>query len=486
MKKYFLILIFIFTLVGCRGTWEVGIERTPTPNFAATATVVDLKKENERLQALLAMQPPPPSPLNLGRVAYVQGGDIWVRALPDGRAQRLTTDGRSREPRWSPSGEWIMFRKEMSVIVRQAVPCDEMGNPRIQLCFDPVSTIQQQLWIVQANGSDARLLNRNSVEYAAWSPIEDRIAFVANAELQTIRPDGSAAIVLFQPPKSNGSPNQLGRIAWSPDGKTIACEWRIPSTDSTAAYQGLWQIAVDSKRQAEVYNSARANHGDAVLAGWFGNTHLLFWQTESKSATMTDGAVLFRISTERNGLGANSPAKQSAEPMLTFSDFISVAPSGNLLALVLGQGRNTWANKRIDLPALATVKDVVATSPAWSPDGAQLAYVAMPEISDLGTSGDELLGLMQRHIRIVSLSSSAPARPITSAAGYRDERPLWSLDGNYLLFARIDNKGRASLWIVPSAGGTQRQVIDELTPAPDPFGQYGHIDWGNWFDWWRG
>ena len=481
MKKYFLIILFILTLIGCRGTLDVGVERTPTPDVRATTTVNELLKENERLKSLLAAQPTPTPPLDLGRVAYVQGGDIWVRSLPDGKPQRLTNDGRNREPHWSPSGEWIMFRKETPVVIRQRVPCDDSPNPGAQPCFESGSILQQQLWGIRVDGTDARLLNRNSVDYAAWSPNEDRIAFVSNAELQTIRPDGSASSILVPVSNGNANPSQIGRIAWSPDGKTIAYEWRIPSADPASSYQGLWQVSVDNKKQSEVYNITRSNKGEAMLAGWLDNTQLLFWQTETKTASMIDGAFLYHLAPDRG-----APTKVSTEPMLAVSDFISLTSSGNTLALVIGQGRNTWVNKRIDLPMLASARDSVAISPAWSPNSTQLAYVAMPEIGTLGTGEDELAALMQRRIRIVDLSSSAPARQLTSTVGYRDERPLWSADGNYILFARMDNKGRASLWMIPSIGGMQRQVVDELTPAPDPFGQYGHINWDNWFDWWRG
>jgi hypothetical protein len=28
--------------------------------------------------------------------------------------------------------------------------------------------------------------------------------------------------------------------------------------------------------------------------------------------------------------------------------------------------------------------------------------------------------------------------------------------------------------------------VDELTPAPDPFESFGHVNWGAYYDWWRG
>jgi Tol biopolymer transport system component len=76
-------------------------------------------------------------------------------------------------------------------------------------------------------------------------------------------------------------------------------------------------------------------------------------------------------------------------------------------------------------------------------------------------------------------------RALTNLNAYRDERPLWSSDGNYLLFARFDAKERASLWVISSGGGVPRQVVDELTPAPDTLESFGHVSWDAYYDWWR-
>jgi Tol biopolymer transport system component len=44
---------------------------------------------------------------SLGMLAYVEEGDLWVKLLPGGRAQRLTTSGHTTAPGWSPSGRWL-------------------------------------------------------------------------------------------------------------------------------------------------------------------------------------------------------------------------------------------------------------------------------------------------------------------------------------------------------------------------------------------
>jgi Tol biopolymer transport system component len=43
----------------------------------------------------------------LGKVVYVQDGNLWVKVLPDGKPHQLTDDGTNSYPRWSSSGEWL-------------------------------------------------------------------------------------------------------------------------------------------------------------------------------------------------------------------------------------------------------------------------------------------------------------------------------------------------------------------------------------------
>ena len=47
----------------------------------------------------------------LGKIAYVQDGDIYVKRLPDGTPQRITTGSKASSPQWSPSGEWLSMRR---------------------------------------------------------------------------------------------------------------------------------------------------------------------------------------------------------------------------------------------------------------------------------------------------------------------------------------------------------------------------------------
>ncbi|MCP4166393.1 MAG: hypothetical protein GY759_10925 [Chloroflexi bacterium] len=199
-------------IVGCGGTLQAGIESTPPAapspaeiSHAATvetlsseskhllATVETLQNENARLNAALAATVVAIPEPNAGRLAYIQGGDIWVKELFEGSPERMTTDGRNQEPKWSPSGTWLAFRKTRSVVV-EIEDCSLVSQRR--LCRAPV--VQQQLWLVNTETNGARSLNGGlTVQAFAWSPLQDRLAFSnTRGQLLSISGDSASARLL--------------------------------------------------------------------------------------------------------------------------------------------------------------------------------------------------------------------------------------------------------------------------------------------------
>ncbi len=458
-----ILLILLSSLTAC-STLEVRIERTPAPDHAATATAAALATENAHLATPSATFAAPTSTpvLALGRLAYLQGGDVWVKGLPDEKPQRLTTDGRNRNPRWSPSGQWLAFRK---------------GD--------------YQVWVMRADESAARPLNEGAVVMAfAWAPTADRLAYVTGTgALVALNADGSSQQELVA--QGSGGPyTGVVSMAWSPDGEWLAYEQVEVRQEGEPPerYAGLWRIRADSSGATELLNVGTPAAYEPILAGWSPDgSRILFWPDPHFSRSiLADGTSLMAI--PANG-GEPSEVVRS---MLAYSDCLAPSPEGTLLAITEGGGRETWSHKRIAVVDLSSGKltyltddKTAAFSPAWSPDGQRIVYAAAPDIGFVGGGEDAKAGATQRRIWLMKRDGS-DRRQLTKDATYRDEQPLWSADGSYILFARLDTKGRASLWLISAEGDNPHQVVDELTPAPSWFGYYGHIDWDVLFDWWRG
>jgi Tol biopolymer transport system component len=447
-KQHLLFLLLAFLLVGC-GTF--GIESRVMQPAEATAT---------------AQAAPTPIPtLSLGKLAYVQGGDIWIKTLPDGEPRRLTTDGRNREPRWSPSGQWLALRK---------------GD--YQVCA------------MRADGSAGRPLNDSAAVGAfAWAPGTDRLAYVtAQGDLMAVNADGSNQRQLVAGVEGKGVP-AVQRMAWSPDGKWLAYDRqealkKVQPGQPPELNVGLWRIRADGSDATELYTAGAPAQDGIVVAGWSKDSrYIFFWLDPYFSGSiLADGVPLHIIP------ASGGEPHQLDQDMLLYPDFWANSPMGKFLAITEGGGRETWSHKRIAIVDLSSGKldcltesEVAAFSPAWPPDGQRIAYIAAPDIGFVGGGDVAKAGAAWRRIWVMN-SDGSDKHQLTHDAVYRDERPLWSADGGHLLFARMDADGRASLWLIPATGDEPEQIVDELTPAPEWFGYYGHVDWNILFDWWYG
>jgi Tol biopolymer transport system component len=470
-RFHLLVFILIASLIGACVSVPSTPQASPTSTDVPPATPTGPVSTSTRGDLPAAATPAPTAPAaetspstphsNLGSLAYVQDGDIWARSLPDGEPQQLTTDGRNKEPRWSPSGAWLAYRK---------------GDA--------------QVWLTRSDGTDARAIeDRAPVSAFAWAPAADRLAYVVGSGVLRLRlanADGTEPVTLVPRSEANVGSGQPGRIAWSPDGARIAFEWLQPGTGGPPN-KSLWQVPAESGEPVQLYAGGQSDIRAPLLRRWTSDGRFVLFQSDmfGSASLLADGSPLFAVPAD-----GGAPI-QLADSMLVHDDFLDVAADSARVALTAGAGRETWSGKQItvvELPSgkLTPLTDeaVAAFSPAWSPDGEQIAYVAGPDIGVVGGGDAAKAGAAQRRIWVMTDDGSAK-RQLTADPTYRDERPLWSDDGSQILFARLDGSGGAALWLIPTTGG-KPQPVARLSPSPEWFGYYGHIDWDVLFDWWNG
>jgi Tol biopolymer transport system component/DNA-binding winged helix-turn-helix (wHTH) protein len=169
---------------------------------------------------------------------------------------------------------------------------------------------------------------------------------------------------------------------------------------------------------------------------------------------------------DRGGVPANEPATSARS---LWRDAAVLVTAAALLAMVAGWFWGPHPVRPREAPRLPigaviveaathgavqlTTSRGVDLHPAFSPDGAQLAYAS-----------DET-GALEIHVR--SRVPSAPARPLTTSGG-DNVAPAWSPDGLWIAYHSRRDGG---IWVVPSSGGMPRQLVPEgAAPAWAPDG----------------
>lgn len=419
---------------------------------------------------------PTPQPGGLGKLAYVQNGDIWLKSLPDGTPQRLTTSAQASSPRWSPSGEWLSFGNSLGTA------------------------------LVHSNGSGLRRADG----FTSWSPVADRYSGVdADGAIFTEGADGSGRTTVVPAPQTgDGVRIEVGGAMWSPDGAWLAYTVRQTATSGTPPDResSMWLVSAEGGAPIKVYDAGSPARDDIGLIGWSPDGHALFFALDPffSASAPEDGLTLQALLVLPTVHVSRGPVLFAPKPatLLLHDGLWTRKPAGSAIAVTDGSGRETWTNKRIAIVSWAagtvtdvTPADVAAMAPAWSPDGERIAYVAAPDAGTSVSGGDPAKAAMtKRKIWVMDTHADEPyganQHQLTADAAYRDERPQWTADGSQILFARLDANDRASLWLVPAEGGTPSPVVDDLGPLPDSsgapvwFGYYGYIGWDPLFALW--
>jgi Tol biopolymer transport system component/imidazolonepropionase-like amidohydrolase len=334
---------------------------------------------------------------------------IWVMK-PDGTARRELTDGHGddREPRFSPDGARIAFASDRAF----------HGS------YD--------IWTIElATGKLAQWTSSPADEYEpAWSPDGSEIAFVsgAGAAGTFIQACGVAAEPRMVIEAAEGG--RVNAPSYSPDGKQIAY------IQTTGNHLRLMVSGRPIGMSDDVFPFPPA---------WLSPTELLYtadgkiWKTRTDTAATANipfraAFSINRPDYKRRTLDFDSTAERPVKGIVA----PALAPDGKRIAFeALNQ---LWVAEIGGTPAPITSDGFYKQTPAWSPDGKQLAYTSDKN----GTANIYILDLDTRAERRVTDLHDAAALS-----------PVWSPDAKQIAYQSQEG----TVFIADLATGKSREAI---------------------------
>jgi Tol biopolymer transport system component len=416
------------------------------------------------------------------RVAFAapDGQGLYLVDAEGGPPVQIAEEGTS--PTFSPDGTRIAY----------LFPAGEWDGP---------SVVRAHVWIVNADGTDAReiLADEPALAWGAtsltWSPAGDRIAMggsSSHATISTFAPDGSDFTMVI--PEGAGSPY------WSPDGSQIAYRQYFPpgpvglsiaDADGSnvrsllpEAVEGPWHpgasatveptpAPVETPTTVATPTTVEPPVPVAIDDAFAEGTVLRFESdpargpgelvavdpaTGESRVLLSDLADLYRAGWSadhrwfalQNGTGL-WVARPGEEPRLVSDRWTmwSWSPTGaRLVALDVDGQRlsvvDVAAGTTIDL---GEVHGDVTSVPVWSPDGTRLVYGARGgTISSVDVDSGEPSVLVE-----------LPDDDLDSVDGI-----AWSPDGQVVAIFNDINEGDGRLYLVNADGSDVRVLLDDV------------------------
>ncbi len=427
--------------------------RVPPANSAAALPVATPLTQNPGLEYLGQVSPD-------GRLlafAWWQGqgaGQLYLRAADDLAATPTLLSGDSGEVQglaWSPDGQAIAF-----------------------------TAVQQgrcTLWLVRLQDRNRRELARCAALFTPtvdWSPDGRWIAYTAQADgaggLFLVAPDGSGLRRLTTAPPAAMGDHQP---AWSPDGKRLAFARQDPADGTRDLYETTLDGPVQRLSTLRLY----ALHGLTFDAGGqdivFSTTRqdtrvLLRWQRAtgtamplglegSAPARGADGRLVYallrsHVSIARVALGGGAPQRLITSVASDRSADLDPARARTVFVSRRSGQPELWlADVRGQQPTALTQLNGQVSSPAWSPSGAQIAF--------LGSCGPgKRYGLC-----VVDAAAGQAPRPLAADAAHYG-RPAWHPTAPEV-WVSSDRGGRWQLWRFATDGSGGAEVVATEAPA---------------------
>ena len=323
-------------------------------------------------------------------LAFLAGdGQLYVRRLGQLDPTQLTKAGRPADLHFSPDGKWIGYWSGGF----NKIPVDEAGSA-------PTKVVTLSAW----NGM-------------TWGYSDDMIYAIDNA-LWRATADGK--------PKKIAAGDSTAAGLWTqpsvlPDGKTIAV--RMTPTGATLALP-TGRLAFVSLDNGAITNTDL--EGQYVIG--YVDGILVFARTGGRIM-----AVRFDLA-RRKVIGDPVMMLDNVSFKTTVSAIAALSDNGTLAYLVGSTDRVMEVHDERGVLTATLGEPRRYAYPVWSPDGRRIALqVTGADATDIWTY-DVVTRVLSR---------------MTQAGG---TLPVWTRDGNHILFSGRDSSSRARVWSVPSDG----------------------------------
>ena len=330
------------------------------------------------------------------------------------------------DPQPSPDGAWVVFTRRT---------WDEELNKTFI-----------NLWLVSIDGREMRRLTSAQAQDTGprWSPDGRTIAFISNrsgsSQIWTISPSGGEAA------QRSEFPIDVDNMQWSPDGTRFAFSAEVyPDCPDMACTAKRAKETEESPVQARIYTSLMFRHWDTWEDGR--RSHIFVWPGRG-----TAGPV-----DVMKGLDADSPSK----PFGGAEEF-AWSPDGKEIALTAKMVPDPAVSTNLDIYLAATdgsgarcasdANEAVDTSPAYSPDGKSIAWLAMerPRYE------------ADRQAVVIYDRASGRTRRLTGAWDRSVGSVAWSRDSRKL-FVTAGDSARTPIFSVDAATGKPAALVPDHT-----------------------
>jgi Tol biopolymer transport system component len=299
-----------------------------------------------------------------GSIAFIRDGQLWVMKA-DGTGQRALTRDRAEKasPAWSPDGRKVAYAYDGGEVIRNA------GTPQESAAYP------SHIFVINADGSRVQRLTRwerytyEQKSSPEWSPDGRTVAFHVYDDgdhwIFSVGADGSGQRKLTPPPP----PPRFGladddAYAWSPDGRKIA----FTHINEVGVY-------VMNRNGSGRHLLARIGAADRARDSAFRTRHVAWSPDGRRIACISDGVLwVMNADGTRPRRLITDPVDNSSSEAATLAwspDGRKIAftqRDGKEWEIFVVNGDGSELHKLTDASGEYDV------DPVWSPDGRSIAF----------------------------------------------------------------------------------------------------------------